>query len=82
MIKQRRTLWVIIKMIKIVPNMSVPFIIYFDPPGHSRIGGHYFHTWCLSVRQLDLFELYFLEHINLNLKGQYIYSYTRPTQSD
>ena len=21
-----------------------------DPPGHSRIGGHYFHAWCPSVR--------------------------------
>ena len=21
-----------------------------DPPGHGRIGGHYFHTWCPSVR--------------------------------
>ena len=20
-----------------------------DPPGHSRIGGHYFHAWCPSV---------------------------------
>ena len=22
----------------------------FDPPGHGRIGGHYFHTWYPSVR--------------------------------
>ena len=22
---------------------------YIDPPGHSRIGGHYFHVWCPSV---------------------------------
>ena len=22
----------------------------FDPPGHSRIGRHYFHTWCPFVR--------------------------------
>ena len=21
-----------------------------DPPGHGRIGGHYFHTWCPYVR--------------------------------
>ena len=23
----------------------------FDPSGHGWIGGHYFHTWCPSVRQ-------------------------------
>ena len=23
---------------------------FFDPPGHGRIGGHYFHTWCPYVR--------------------------------
>ena len=22
-----------------------------DPPGHGRIGGHYFHTWCPSEKQ-------------------------------
>ena len=26
------------------------FSISIDPPGHSRIGGHYFHTGCTSVR--------------------------------
>ena len=24
---------------------------FFDPPGHGRIGGHYFHVWCPSVRK-------------------------------
>ena len=26
--------------------------VVVDPPGHNRgrIGGHYFHTWCPSVR--------------------------------
>ena len=35
----------------------VPFIdhvryvaLLFDPPGHDRIGSHYFHTWCPSGR--------------------------------
>ena len=25
-------------------------ITVIDPPGHGRIGGHYFHTWCPYVR--------------------------------
>ena len=40
-----------------------------DPPGHSRIGGHYFHMWCpyvsmsvrLSVRKTKT-------HYNANVK--------------
>ena len=26
----------------------------FDPPGHGRIGGHYFHAWCPSENQKAL----------------------------
>ena len=25
-------------------------IIVYGPPGHHRIDGHYFHTWCPYVR--------------------------------
>ena len=24
--------------------------VTIDPPGQGRLGGHYFHTWCPSVR--------------------------------
>ena len=26
------------------------YYLPIDPPGHGRLGGHYFHTWCPSVR--------------------------------
>ena len=25
------------------------YTLFYDPPGHSRKDGHYFHTWCPSV---------------------------------
>ena len=28
-------------------NAAIPVV---DAPGHGRIGGHYFHTWCPYVR--------------------------------
>ena len=28
------------------PTVSPVANIVFDPPGHDRIGGHYFHQWC------------------------------------
>ena len=31
-------------------NINITLIKIFDPPGHSRIGGHYFHAWCPYVR--------------------------------
>ena len=51
----------ILSIIKCITNYSEVFNRNFmprttwpyasiDPPGHGRIGGHYFHTWCPYVR--------------------------------
>ena len=35
----------------LVRKQNLPFSVsLFDPPGHGRIGGLYFHTWCPYVR--------------------------------
>ena len=32
-------------------TISDVLLSFIDPPGHGRIGGHYYHTWCPSVRK-------------------------------
>ena len=34
-------------------DMAILFVI-IDPPGHGRIGGHYFHTWYTSMVSKNL----------------------------
>ena len=31
-------------------STNIIMTIAIDPPGPSRISGHYFHAWCLYVR--------------------------------
>ena len=38
------------KVVKTGPNFLSVEKKLLDPPGQDRIGGHYLHAWCLTVR--------------------------------